>query len=366
LQTPVLNATVGILRQSGINPLTLVSGRGFHLVWAVARSSLTFRRLTRLGRVPPALEGRYARPCSPSGASVDSGLGRAYAGLGMILEFIGHRVLAASAATCSVPVQLTAIEVGPGSRGREIVSFDISEYGDPLHCRHIRLPFSIYLKPRRLEWALGKAELRRLSPIFEIPLFGMRPAEAIDVARNPASVLELSRCGSVRIQDQSEPMLTLLDAYEDSELASFHTEFYREPWELVRFSEDSQSTRITEAPSCVNWLLEHPNDWLLKPAAVQHIARVLTALDWKPRAIAQVIYSGYRKNCDWGDDWVRLEPFNRAIFYTRLFTGMIAAGSDRLIDMNCVSHREKGYCMVPDCRSNLVGYRDKLIQRRQL
>ena len=91
----------------------------------------------------------------------------------MILEFVGHRVLAASALECPVPVQLTSIEVGPGIQGREIVSFDLSEYGDPLHRRHIRVPFSAYLKPRRLEWALGEAGVRHLLPIFTIPLCGM-------------------------------------------------------------------------------------------------------------------------------------------------------------------------------------------------
>ena len=114
----------------------------------------------------------------------------------------------------------------------------------------------------------------------------------------------------------------------------------------------------------MDWLLEHPNDWLLKPAAVQHIARVLTALDWRPRAIAQLIYSCYQRDCNWGDHWVRIDPFNRAIFYTRSFTGMIATGNDKLIDLNCVSNREKGFCMVPECRSNLIPYRDILLERR--
>ena len=157
LQAPVMDATLGILGHAGLDPLILVSGRGFHLVWAIARNSKAFSCLARLGRIPPTLEARYAQSCSPSGSKVDSDLGCAYAALGMVLEFVGQRVLSASATTCSVPVQLTAVEVGPGSRGREIVSFDISEYGDPLHRRHVRLPFSAYLKPRRFEWVLGEA-----------------------------------------------------------------------------------------------------------------------------------------------------------------------------------------------------------------
>ena len=252
LQAPVLDATLQILGQAGLAPLILVSGRGFHLVWAVTRGSTTFRRLARLGRVPPSLEARYAQSCSPAGANVDPDLGRAYAGLGLILEFVGHSVLATSAANCSVPVQLTAIEVGPGTRGREIISFDISEYGDPLHKRHIRLPFSVYLKPARFEWALGEAGVRALLPIFEIPLSGMTVRQAIDAGRNPDEALELSKHIHVRIPDRSEPMASLLDEYEASELAAFHSEFYSQPWEPMSLAESPVPIQIPDTPPCVS------------------------------------------------------------------------------------------------------------------
>jgi hypothetical protein len=120
------------------------------------------------------------------------------------------------------------------------------------------------------------------------------------------------------------------------------------------------------APPCVEWLLEHPNDWLLRPAAIQHVVRVLTALDWTPASISQRISANYDCDAGWGDLWVRLDPCNRAVFYTRLFSGMIATGADKLIDLNCVSHKEKGYCMIPDCCSNLVQFRNTLLERRQL
>ena len=365
LQQPVLDATLRILHQSGIAPLALVSGRGYHFVWAVSRNSAAFRRLVRLGRVPPTLEARYSQSCSPNGGSVDPDLGRAFAGLGLIMEFVGHRVLAASAARCSVPVHLTAIEVGPGIAGREIISFDLSEYGDPLHLRHIRLPFSAYLKPRQFQWMLGEAGVRRLMPIFTIPLSGMTPAQAIHTARNPDEVLELSRHVSTRIPNGSGAMENLLNEYEDSELAAFHEQFYRQLRELP-CTVSPGFVRMPGAPPCVEWLLEHPNDWLLRPAAIQHVVRVLTALDWTPASISQRISANYDCDAGWGDLWVRLDPCNRAVFYTRLFSGMIATGADKLIDLNCVSHKEKGYCMIPACCSNLVQFRNTLLERRQL
>lgn len=361
LQQPVLDATLKILGEARISPLILVSGRGFHLVWGVRRNSPAFERLSALGYVPASLQARYAHSCAPDGSSVDLQLGRAFAGLGVVVEFIGHRVLAASSATCALSVQLSAIEVGPGSHGREIISFDLSEYGDPLHMRHVRLPFSAYLKPRQLEWALGEAEVRRLLPIFEIPLSGVTAAQAIAIARDTNAVLKMAARTSVVIPDASAPMEELINAYQASELAAFHDRFY----DQLGAPASDYSTLRPKMPWCVEFLLENPNDWLLKPAALQHVVRVLMAIGWSPSSIAQRVCSCYVKDCDWGDMWVRLEPNNRAIFYTRLFAGMIATGVDKLIDFNCVSHQEKGYCMASECSSNLIKYRDLLLEKRR-
>lgn len=362
LQQPVLDATLGILAEAGIAPLTLVSGRGYHLTWAVRRDSNTFCRLIRIGRVPPSLQARYAQFRSPLGWSVDREMGRAFAGLGLLMEFIWHRVLAASAANSALSIQPTAIEVGPGEHGREIVSFDISEYGDPLHTRQIRLPFSAYLKPRQFEWMLGEEGVRRLLPIFEIPLSGMTTKQAIAAARDPDQALDLARCTSVRIPDASAAMENLLNAYEASPLSTFHDRFYSQ---LSEPAGGPREKSISDAPACAQWLLEYPNDWLLKPAALQHIVRVLMALDWTPASIARLISATYLKDYGWGDLWTRLDPCNRAIYYTRLFAGMIAAGADTLIDFNCASHKEKGYCMIPECPANLVTYRDRLLRRER-
>src|SRR5579864_3883030 len=65
LQQPVVDATLHFLGHCGLAPLILLSGRGYHLVWAVSRNSRAFRRLVGLGRVAPSLEARYAQPCSP-------------------------------------------------------------------------------------------------------------------------------------------------------------------------------------------------------------------------------------------------------------------------------------------------------------
>ena len=295
---------------------------------------------------------------------MDPELGQAFAGLGMVLEFVAHRILRMATPRTSVPLQVTSIEVGPEATGREIVSIDLSEYGDPLNYRHIRLPFSVYLKPRKLVWALGKDAVERMLPIFEIPLSGMAIKEALKIMRNPQETCALSKHVSAEIPDQSDGTLALIEAYCASDLAAFHKRFYSMEEEGARRSVATMAPTLSDIPLCARWILDHPNDWLLKPAVLQYLARVLTALTWHPRAIAELIRSRYEANPEWGDCWDRHDASWRAIFYARLFTGLIETGCDRFIDLNCVSHREKGYCNISDCDGNLVEYRDVLLKRR--
>jgi len=134
--------------------------------------------------------------------------------------------------------------------------------------------------------------------------------------------------------------------------------------EEARRSVAAMAGTLSGIPLCARSVLDHPNDWLLKPAVLQYLARVLTALNWHPRAIAELIRSRYEANPEWGDCWDWHDASWRAIFYTRMFTGLIETRCDRFIDLNCVSHREKGYCNISACAGNLVEYRDVLLKRR--
>lgn len=362
LQEPILTAALDFLRDRLIDPLVLVSGRGYHLVWAISRGSRAFRRLAKLGYVPPTLATRYAAVRSPRGERVDLELGRAFAGQGQVAEYLGHRIRGAAMERSVLPIQLTALEVGTGAAGREIVSLDLSEYGDPIHTRHIRLPFSLYLKPREPRWQLEESELQRLLPIVEIPVGTLTGSEASALARCPARVAALAASATVKIPVFSRQMDRVITEYEDSRLGQWHrNSSCRIADAPAGTSRDGGTQR---APPCLDWLFARANDWLLKPAALQHAVRILTSLNWPPSAIARRIYESYRSDCSWGRTWISMDPAYRAEFYTRLFAGMIHTGADSLIDLNCVSHQEKGYCHVPACRSNLVDFRD-LLQRRR-
>lgn len=368
LLQPVLEATLDVLAASGIRPLIALGGRGYHLVWAIDRSTPTFEKLAALGRVPPTLTDLYSRRREPEGVSVDSLVAKAFTGLGMLMEFVAQSVLRVVAAQSIVPVQLTSVEVGPGPHGREIISIDISEYGDALDTRHIRIPFSVYLKPRGLAWMLGEDGVRSLLPIFEIPVPSEPLARRIAISRDPDAVIRLASATRNIIPDQSAGTGNLLCRYQQSDLAGFHQRFYAQPFPqgYGEWHDERHAALIVSLPPCVRSLMEDDGDWLLKPAEMQLIARVLLSLGRQPFEIAELIAARLRRAPSLAAFFERQDPVHRAVFYTRIFTGLVATGLDELLDLNCVSQKEKGFCVRKDCSCNLADFRAPALAERKL
>ena len=203
LQRPVELATEAVLLDYSIQPLHLLSGRGHHFVWRIRQDSRAFRRLARLGHVPPSLKAVNARAHRPHGNPISPELGAAFAGLGLVMEFVAHRIKEEAAPMCAIPVELTAVEVGPGKLGREMISIDISEYGDPLSTRVIRVPFSLYLKPWQQRGILGEGIVKKLRPVFLIPLHEMGSQRGLQIMEDVEKVLALARGTSTKIPDQT-------------------------------------------------------------------------------------------------------------------------------------------------------------------
>ena len=87
---------------------------------------------------------------------------------------------------------------------------------------------------------------------------------------------------------------------------------------------------------------------------------MLLARGWHPRHIAGLLVSKYSRDYGWIPGLHFHEPGVRADFYARLFAGLIDAGLDELIDFNCQSTREKGYCPGGECGWNLRDLGDRL------
>ena len=186
IQEPVQQTIQRLLEDYRIEALHVLSGRGHHFVWRIEQNSAVFGTLAEIGQGPPSLRATEQERHPPSGNAVPLELARAFAGLGLVMEFLAHRVKQIAAPLTKIPVELTAVEVGPSDHGREMISIDISEYGDPLYSRMLRVPFSVYLKPWQQPWGFSVDVLARLKPLFVIPLQGIDWREGISAMRDPA------------------------------------------------------------------------------------------------------------------------------------------------------------------------------------
>lgn len=364
LQRPIVLATLAILGEQVVQPLHLLSGRGHHFLWQMHRDSCAFRQLADLDHVPAPLRACNAQAHPPLGHAVDPQLGAAYAGLGQVVEFVAHRVLDRTAGKCEIPVALTAVEAGPGDRGREALSIDLSEYGDPLHTRGTRIPFSVYLKAQQQRHLVGLDVAESLPPLFVVPIDGLNEHDGLRLMRDPQAVRELATRSCVRIPDQSDGMKHLINTYRRSSLARFHEWFYAEEHDPPEHWPNTYDrTPLDSLPPCVRIVLDEPNDRLLKPAGLQHVVRGLMGQGWHPRHIAGLIRSKYERDYGWGNMFYHYNACSRADFYVRLFSGLLATGRDPLVDFDCRATQEKQCCPSEVCGHNLLACRTSLMER---
>lgn len=347
LQEPVVRTIEERLLSLGIEPLHTITGQGHHFVWRIRASSEIARRIRELNPAPELVDACMSRVWDGWKEKIHRESQEAFAGVALVIEYLAHQIKRDAARLSSLPVEITAVHVGPClTRQRELISIDISEYGDPLHTRMIRMPFTNYLKP----WVTGLARdlgiEKEIPKLRAIPLHEMDVRQAIKVRQVSKDVLELARRASVRIPQEEEGTDRLLDDYLASPLRQFHLHYYstrHDPPEA--WAKTYGRAPLGCLPPCVRDILEWPNDRLLKPAGMQLITRGLLAEGWHPRHIAGLIRSKFEDaSFGWGLGWKDYEAGTRADFYVRLFSGLCATGVDRLIDFNCTSTQEKGFC----------------------
>ncbi|WP_395746097.1 hypothetical protein [Prosthecobacter sp.] len=367
LQEPVVNVIESLLLELGIQPLHLITGQGHHFVWRIRRDSEIAARIGALCPAPELIAPCMERVPPVLTGSILAADQAAFTAIALLIEFLAHGIKERATAFSDLPVEITAVHVGPcATAQREMISIDISEYGDPLHTRTIRMPFTNYRKP----WQTGIASRfqieEELPAIRSIPLHEMDFRQAIKVRQVDDEVRDLAQRACVRIPLQEEGTQRLLEHYLASRLRRFHEFYYsaqHDPRE--RWPETYGRTPLEHLPHCARHVLECPNDLLLKPAGMQLVTRCLLAQGWHPRHIAGLIRSKFEDpSYGWGIDWNDYEAATRADFYTRLFACLHLTGLDRLVDLNCTSTREKGFCFPPSAGTcDLEPSRQKLLAK---
>jgi sugar phosphate isomerase/epimerase len=350
LQEPVVRVIETLLVEWGIKPLHMITGQGHHFVWRISRETALAGSIAALCPAPELLDECEQRVPLALRANIDIEAHRSFAAISLLMEYVAHRVKDAAGSLSEFPVELTAVHVGPcASKQREIISIDISEYGDPLHTRMVRMPFTNYLKP----WVNGFVREHglegKLLPFRTIPLHEIDIQQAIKVRQVEAAVIDLAHRASVHIPEQTDGTARLLEDYLTSHLRRFHKRFYADQHDPKdRWHETYDRASMDIFPPCARHILTWPNDLLLKPAGMQLVTRCLLAAGWHPRHIAGFIRSKFENpSFNWGVNWADYVPAIRADFFTRVFAGLYDTGLDRLIDFNCTSTREKGFCFPP-------------------
>jgi hypothetical protein len=268
LQEPLRRGIQKALLAYGIAPLHLLSGRGHHFIWRIGRDSACFARLAHLGRLPTSLQAQYKHIRAPGGETIDPALGKAFVGLGQVVEYFAAEMKRRCAPESKIPIELSAIEVGPGEKGRELISFDISQYGDPLPARFIRAAYSRYLKILQHREAIESRAISNRSSQFVIPIFEMDLSEAIRVMHNPEAVVELATYVPAKTPDCTLGTENLLNSYLSSELALFHGDFYAtDPEPPERWPQTYNRIDTRQLPSCMQVVLQYPNDFLFRARA---------------------------------------------------------------------------------------------------
>jgi hypothetical protein len=169
--------------------------------------------------------------------------------------------------------------------------------------------------------------------------------QALECRRDEAAVKELALRACTRIPRHDKGTARFLDEYLRSDLRRFHEDYYSVSHLPADLLEKAYAPIPAGMPRCATDLLMWPNDRLLKPAGIQIVTRILLALGWHPRHIASLIRSKFENPVHgWGVDWREYDAATRADFYTRLFAGLWKTGVDGLVDFNCISTREKGFC----------------------
>lgn len=335
-QQPVLDGARMVFAQCGLVPLHVLSGRGHHLVWRISKHSSAFLQLGQLGRVPSSLQAKYDQPLAPGGDRISPLLGKAFAGLGCVLEFLAHETLRVAVPRTQVPVSLTAVEASSERGVREGVSLDLSEYADPLHMRAVRVPFSVYYKPVQLEMPSHHDVAGQLRPMILVPAEPRGEHRTLLVPNNVTAAQRLARRAVSRIPEQSTGMSRLIARYRWSPLARIHDWFYAQDHDdPPTWARTYDLTALEALPHSAQQILQEPNDLLLKPASLRHLVRLFLALGWHPRHIAGLVRSKLERDYGWGYEWFHYDAASRADSYCRIFTGLLLAGLDPIDGWRC-------------------------------
>lgn len=355
---PVYNTILEIYRDYRIQPLVLVTGQGYHFSFQIQSGTKADLMLEELGSLNDSLISKCGQTRSKRHRPLSLRLGRSFDGMGRVMEFISHRIIETAVSRTELPLVITDVAVGRGKMGREAISLDLSCFGDPLYMRDVRCAFSTHQKHKIQRYKIGDAIAEGTPIQVAIPRGKLSLEEVLSLRRHFRQSSEYAREVHCFIPEFSVNLKKMIQDYRASRLYHFHQWFdsvkQHPPGEWGKTYDAFDLNRV---PPCARQPLMTPNDSLLKPTNLQTLTRCLLAQGWHPQHIAGLIHSRWVGPYGWPpNQWAGFDAGSRSAFYVRVFAGLIADGLDKLIDHNCISHQEKGYCPEPFCGYNLADF----------
>jgi hypothetical protein len=347
-------------KEYGIKPITLATGQGYHFVFNIPsyiapnQPTSIVKKIEDLGDIEGSLLEKYLDPKGRRDRPVEYALGRAYDGLGKLLEFFMHKVMARLPSYgLKLPVSFGDLTVG--NQLQETINLDLSSLADPLYTRVMRSAFSIHNK------ALEKG-YRCKDPIcLTIPRYTpcngntLSLDEVFDNRNHYQNTCNYAKEITAEVPYASQGVESLIWDYTKSSLYKFHQEYdsipidsHQDWWKGY----DSFDTR--QVPPCIQEAFNRPNPRMLQPNYIQALVRTLHW--WNPKHVAGLITSKYTRDYNWDYNWKKYDAYRHAKVWTRFYAGLLAVGLDRKQDHNCVSYQERDLCNHPFCGYNIGNY----------
>lgn len=337
--------------------LTLMTGQGYHFTWRIPADTAADHELESIGRVDDSLAGKYGVTSTHRHRRVSVQHGRAFDGIGRVMEYMCHEIIRTAGEDIRIPVVFSDIAVGKSVNGvREAISLDLSAFGDPLFMRDIRCPFSTHQKHKVQVYKVGRRIAREIPIQMTLPRRGDIPLhELLKIRRRFDASSELAKTGNCFMPAADKPLMDVIRSYRGSPLAIFHSVFdsaEHDNWQ--EWPDTYDRLELHKLPPCVANPLRWPNPHVLQPTHLQNIARYLTLTGWHPKHIAGLIRSKYERGDGWPEDWTHRDAATRANSWIRLYAGMMASGLDQRTDFNCVSMQQRGLCSKRWCGHNIA------------
>jgi len=367
MMEPTYTAIENVLRQYAIPHINDCTSSGYHFISEIPFSSPVHKRLEGIGHLEKSLREKYA--LVPGGDNkrkrpVPDRDGKAYSGIGRLIEFLCHRVIRQARGESPLEITISDAATGRSPRGREGMSLDITQYGDPLYMRDIRTSFSTHQKHKVHVKKVGLENGRALPVQATVPRNELSFFELFEIRKDLERAAEYAAQNRTAIPDAGEGWERVLEDYLASPLYSFHREFdavEQEP--PSRWPETYWKLNLDSLPPCAAKALRNAKQELIIPTNLQNICRIFFALGWHPKHIAGLIRSYYKRDLGWYTDWTKYDPQTRANFWARVYCGLLIDGLDSLKDFNCASQAEKGICPHPGCGYDLDRLRDAVYRR---